>query len=359
MSPRDTLLTLSEAVPGADPAARAQAIGKVAAGLFVAGALISIPVLRLLPPTELPESVNLLPAVPLLTALVLYLIPWSRLDPRWVHVIPPLAIAEIAFLVAAVGEPHGITLSWFYVLVAGATAYAVGSRVTLAAHLGLLALALMAPIAYVDPTRTAVVTVLLSLPTILVASTVTRLLVEGLAEGQRRLRQLAARDPLTGVGNYRTLHARLASEVARHGRHGGTFSLLLVDLDRFKEVNERRGHLAGDRLLQEVAQALGDAVRAEDAVARQGGDEFAIVAPAAGPEEAAALAARVNRALAELATDAGPLTATVASATCPEDGATPEALMAHADAELRELKSGRRGGEPRGSGSMPEPLGEV
>jgi predicted signal transduction protein with EAL and GGDEF domain len=81
---------------------------------------------------------------------------------------------------------------------------------------------------------------------------------------------LARRDELTGVGNYRALHERLAEEIARHQRHRREFALVLLDLDGFKQINEEHGHLEGDRLLAEIGRALREEVRGEDSVFRQG-----------------------------------------------------------------------------------------
>ena len=101
------------------------------------------------------------------------------------------------------------------------------------------------------------------------------LLARRLRASHDALWALARRDELTGVGNYRSLHERLAEEIARHRRHSREFALILLDLDGFKAINERFGHLEGDRLWPRSGAALSDEVRAEDSVFRQGGDEFA------------------------------------------------------------------------------------
>ena len=106
---------------------------------------------------------------------------------------------------------------------------------------------------------------------------------------------LARRDELTGVGNYRSLHERLAEEISRHGRHGRQFALILLDLDGFKQVNELHGHLAGDRLPQGGRDS--SACRGEgryDSVFRQGGDEFAVIVEETDTEEAGEVAARIR-----------------------------------------------------------------
>ena len=88
---------------------------------------------------------------------------------------------------------------------------------------------------------------------------------------------MAHHDPLTGLANRVLLRDRIENALARQRRHGESFALMLIDLDRFKAVNDTLGHAAGDQLLQPVAQRLRSCVREIDTVARLGGDEFAIL----------------------------------------------------------------------------------
>ena len=93
----------------------------------------------------------------------------------------------------------------------------------------------------------------------------------------RELTELASTDSLTGCLNHRALYQRLEMELARLARNGGEFCLLLADIDDFKGVNDAHGHLVGDRVLRDVADALRRVARSSDAVGRLGGDEFAVV----------------------------------------------------------------------------------
>jgi diguanylate cyclase (GGDEF)-like protein len=148
---------------------------------------------------------------------------------------------------------------------------------------------------------------------------------------------LARRDELTGVGNYRGLHERLAEEISRHQRHSREFALVLLDLDGFKQINEVHGHLEGDRLLTEIGAVLRDEVRGEDSVFRQGGDEFAVIVPEADTEEAEEVAARLRRRIAHrgLGSDeTRPVAATTGLAIFPVDGVTGEELLGFADSDL-------------------------
>jgi diguanylate cyclase (GGDEF)-like protein len=107
------------------------------------------------------------------------------------------------------------------------------------------------------------------------------------------LEALSVTDPLTGLANRRRLLAAFADELNRSARYGTPLALLLIDLDRLKEINDRRGHAQGDRALQLVADSLRKSCRATDLPARTGGDEFLVLATNTSAGEALALAHRV------------------------------------------------------------------
>jgi len=156
---------------------------------------------------------------------------------------------------------------------------------------------------------------------------------------------LARRDELTGVGNYRSLHERLAEEIGRHRRHRREFALVLLDLDGFKAINERHGHLEGDHLLAEVGAALRDEVRAEDSVFRQGGDEFAVIVPEANAEEVGEVARRLRGRVARRGfgnDEVRPISAATGFAMFPADGSDVDTLLGFADADLFAAKRGER-----------------
>jgi diguanylate cyclase (GGDEF)-like protein len=162
---------------------------------------------------------------------------------------------------------------------------------------------------------------------------------------QEALWQLARRDELTGVGNYRALHERLGEELARHRRRDREFALILLDLDGFKQVNEEHGHLAGDRLLAEIGSALEDAVRREDSVFRQGGDEFAVILPEADAAEATEVAFRLCQRVRHRgfgSDEEMPVSAAAGIAMFPRDGRDEQELLRHADLDLFASKRTRR-----------------
>jgi diguanylate cyclase (GGDEF)-like protein len=162
-----------------------------------------------------------------------------------------------------------------------------------------------------------------------------------LEAGRSALWTLSRRDELTGVGNYRALRERLGQEIARHDRRGREFALILIDLDGFKQVNEEFGHLEGDRVLAEIGAALRKEVRDEDSVFRQGGDEFAVIAPETNGEEAEDVSARLRTGVRECGAGGLPISACTGIANFPADGRDPDQLNRVADLDL--LGTKRRG----------------
>jgi diguanylate cyclase (GGDEF)-like protein len=158
----------------------------------------------------------------------------------------------------------------------------------------------------------------------------------------RALLNLISRtDPLTNTLNRRGFEERLEAELAQAARSGQPLSLILLDLDRFKAVNDRLGHAAGDELLCWVAARVEGAVRPMDCFGRLGGDEFAVLAPGTSKLEAQEVEARVRVELAAR------IAVTAGIASFPEDGADMEELYRSADRELYTTKHGSPG-QPTG-----------
>ena len=118
------------------------------------------------------------------------------------------------------------------------------------------------------------------------------------AVNRARLLRAGITDFLTGWHNRRYLQQRLKEELARAQRRGGSIACLMIDIDRFKGINDGYGHLAGDNALKEVAQRVDTQIRTMDTAARFGGDELAILLPEAGAAEAATLAERIREVIA-------------------------------------------------------------
>jgi diguanylate cyclase (GGDEF)-like protein len=161
-----------------------------------------------------------------------------------------------------------------------------------------------------------------------------------------RARQLADRDPLTDFFNHRYFHQRLGEELLRAGRSRAPVSLLMLDLDEFKLVNDTFGHLFGDRVLHWTADLVRSTLRASDVPARYGGDEFAVILPDTDPAGARLVAARIERAFAEHAyqSEGGhpvPVGVSVGAATYPAQATSATDLIAAADADLYATKRAR------------------
>ncbi|WP_139863305.1 bifunctional diguanylate cyclase/phosphodiesterase [Bradyrhizobium ivorense] len=167
-------------------------------------------------------------------------------------------------------------------------------------------------------------------------------------EAERQLEQLAYSDPLTGLANRALFKRQLAALIEGCARDGRSSALLLIDLDRFKEVNDSLGHAAGDELLIRVAAALRQELGPRAFIARLGGDEFAVLAEGSGMSDAA-LTELADRLIARLS---GPVDltegeafvgATIGIARLPEHGATAETAVRNADLALYMAKEAGRG----------------
>ncbi|OGO01475.1 MAG: hypothetical protein A2Y72_04945 [Chloroflexi bacterium RBG_13_53_26] len=148
-------------------------------------------------------------------------------------------------------------------------------------------------------------------------------------------REKARIDELTGLFNRRHFDERLKEEITRHARYGGTFSLLMLDLDSFKVYNDIFGHPAGDDLLREVGDLIKHSIRTSDQAFRYGGDEFAIILPHIDVEGAYHVAERVRQSIAHRMQESSTgVTSSLGLANCPANGVTPADLVTVADTAL-------------------------
>jgi two-component system cell cycle response regulator len=160
------------------------------------------------------------------------------------------------------------------------------------------------------------------------------------------LRRMATRDGLTGLLNRREFDRILAEEIERARRFGHPMGLVILDVDHFKQVNDRHGHPAGDAVLREVARRLDGLARTVDRLTRLGGEEFALILIESDGTAALGAAERLCAAVRAKEVDAGqkslPITISAGSASFPRDADSAEALLAAADKALYAAKTGGR-----------------
>ncbi len=168
-----------------------------------------------------------------------------------------------------------------------------------------------------------------------------------LALANRKLEQQAVTDDLTRVANRRRANQYLSDEIARARRYGRPLSVGVLDLDDFKPINDRFGHPAGDRVLRAVAAVLRESVRSNDLVARWGGDEFLLLLPETGAEDARGTGERLVGLIGALQVDgvALPVRASIGLATldAADDGVDADALVRRADDALYVAKRAGKG----------------
>jgi diguanylate cyclase (GGDEF)-like protein len=169
---------------------------------------------------------------------------------------------------------------------------------------------------------------------------------EQLEEAMRKMRQLAYHDALTGLPNRRLFEERAVASIAQAKAEGRPLSVLFLDVDRFKYINDHYGHRAGDALLQDIAARLRGALHASDMISRQGGDEFSmLVESIRSPRDMTDIAFRIGESLREPFALEGHevhITGSIGIALFPSDGSDLATLMKHADHAMYRAKEGGR-----------------
>lgn len=160
-------------------------------------------------------------------------------------------------------------------------------------------------------------------------------------DADHELRELATQDPLTGLSNRRAFTSQAARVLAYHQRYGLEASVLFIDIDHFKAVNDRHGHAAGDRVIQHLAKVLRGTIREFDLHCRYGGEEFVLLLPNSSMAEGLHVAERIREEVARA--DTVPYTVSVGLASSQAQARDPlEDLLARSDAALYRAKQGGR-----------------
>ena len=324
------------AADGGDPVEAARHVYRRAAGtLFAAGATSDV--LPIFTGSGERTSPTLLLVAAIITLASAALLQVWRRPPDVVLVLLPAYGTLLITLGVAIANPLGAA-PLFYLWPLLVAAYFLRGRELLAHAVFVEAnLALVLAFAVETPAKGQIfldVSLSLGLVTALVDGLTARM--ERLVA---RLRHAATTDALTGVLNRRAFEDALAAEMAR----GRPFALLVVDLDHFKGVNDRLGHAGGDGALQDVVEVMLADKRAEDLLARIGGEEFALLLTGARAHGAEAFAERLRERV-EVGTGAGrvPMTVSIGVAVHPHDGATAAELLLAADRALYAAKDAGR-----------------
>jgi diguanylate cyclase (GGDEF)-like protein len=330
---RDEIVASLEAT---DPAVVARSL----AYLFAIGGLLVL-AYPALPGEQLRHpQLTLVPVALALITSVCLVVFYDR-TLRWIlTVLPSFGTLLVTFVVIGSTPSAGPAVVFLYFWVVLAGVYFSGLR-TGAVHLAGVAVGFGLAVIVADIPQ-GLMLWLMGMSALTVTGVLLHLLRQRADTLILRLDQAANTDPLTGLSNRRGFDALFDEEVYRATRTARPLTLMLVDLDRLKTINDDFGHAAGDVALKLVADVLRTG-RRTDRCARLGGDEFAVLLPDTGTAGAAGVAERLVGAVREVAEFAFPVTLSLGIACTPGDGTTPEELHHAADTALYAAK--RRGGD--------------
>ena len=316
-------------------------VAKVLAGLFAAGATLAA-LTVVLPHPAAQNDAGLLAIVANAYAMAALLYLCAVRLPAWSM---PLALAWGSTLITGVAyfsAQSPSPLVFFYLWIFLYAAYFL-SRRDAALQIGYVGLAYGALLLLHRPPSGVPAWWLVGMGTLLVAAIVIMAMRVRVEQLISRLYDAARSDPLTSLSNRRGFRELLDLELERARRGQTEITVLVGDLDHFKEVNNRSGHQVGDAALQRVARVLGEGKRQIDAAARVGGEEFALILPDASQDGAFLVAERVRALVGEeFADDSVPITISFGLATYPMHGETAASLLRAADEALYAAKDSGR-----------------
>jgi diguanylate cyclase (GGDEF)-like protein len=318
---------------------------RIGAFLFLGGAAVTALATVLPHPAQLDSAAFLVDAaLQALAGLIVLALPRGLRRGRWL----PGAVVVVGILAVTVavyynGERHGgppFFNEFFYVLPAFYIGYFFGPR-GLVASLALLAGLYAGVLSALDlSTEEAVTRWVVTASVVCFTAVALHMLRRRIDRLVDQLRETARTDSLTMLLNRRGFDERFGLELERARRTATPVALLVADLDRFKTLNDRFGHAAGDEALTRVGRTLVLGCRSIDTVARVGGEEFAILLPATGHQGGLELAERLRADVARGQDEGGrPLTVSVGVVEYPSDGETPEDLMRAADQAMYRAKA--------------------
>jgi diguanylate cyclase (GGDEF)-like protein len=318
-------------------------------GAVLFGAAAAVTLLGLLFPYQRQVDVNGLEVVIAgAGAICVVLTVWGERLPLGAYMlVVALGTALVSLAIVSNGERHGGAAGgdeMYYLWVVLYAAYFMG-RLATAAQVALVAASYAVVLTVVDPGDVATSRWLSTAGLVVGSAVVVRLLSERIECLVASLGAAAHTDSLTGLANRLAFEDAYQRESARATRHGTHFALLLADLDRLKEINDRYGHAAGDEAICEVANVLRRTMRASDFAARIGGDEFAVLLPDSDAEGAEGLGERLTHALCERGPSELALGLSYGVAIPSPEGEPLDDVMRAADQALYVSKKGR----PRGS----------
>jgi diguanylate cyclase (GGDEF)-like protein len=266
----------------------------------------------------------------------------DRLRPAVIITIAGLLVALV--VLANYLIPVGIRFSFFYLVPVAMTAWFVGPRAgTVFSVLGAAAGVLESVVenGFGNPGSVVIyANGLLLLGFFLLLSS----LFSALRAALGREKAAARVDELTQISNRRAFWELAGAEIERMARYGGTFTVAYLDLDDFKEVNDRFGHETGDRVLVATAQAIRKSLRVNDIVARLGGDEFVVLLPQTEPRDVEAVLRKLEAQLAEaMQQGRWPVTASIGAATFEKPPASVEEMVELVDVLMYSAKSRGKG----------------
>jgi diguanylate cyclase (GGDEF)-like protein len=340
-------------------AAHDPVMGFVAGWLFLAGSALCV-VAMLLPHSARVDGSAIWIEAGATALASLALLVWARRLPRQIYpAVMLLASALITVTMYFNGERLGAASSGtqvYYVWVALYAGYFF-TRSQIAVQLAAVAILYASILSIVHVGSVAPTRWLLTVAMVCGCACLVYALKHRNDQLVARLRAAVRRDPLTGIANRKAFDERLAHELAVTRRGGHPTAVVLLDIDRFKQINDRHGHVCGDDVLRTVAEVTVRSVRETDLVARLGGDEFAAILPGASTEQAYQAGERVRLAVLDAqsaAQGAIRFTISVGVADSDDAGEVPDSLVSSAD---HALYSAKRNGRNRTARSAGGPVG--